>query len=130
QGLGEVRGGFGGGQGGADLAFLGEDRLFGLGGLEGEQIVFEHAEAVEAPGGVGQSLHVLLFEDAAGAQFVFPAGDESAIGGEVFRGQDDALSGEAVAQGVIAGTLLAFRRGGPWRAVHWRDWRRFGVEYS
>ena len=74
---------------------------------EGEEVGFHGAEAVEAPGGVGEGLGEVGFGGALGQVFGVEGLGVFLVGCEVVGGEDDDLAGKAVAEGVYGGTLFA-----------------------
>ena len=89
-------------------AEIGEQRNQGLGvGVFGEQPGFEQRDAIEAPGGVGDFRDELRFGGRGGLVLVAKAAAMGFVGGRVLGGEDGGGGGEAVAQGVERGTLLA-----------------------
>jgi hypothetical protein len=107
QGLGLRFEGRGDGEGLLDLfrsvGELGRD----VDDAQGEEIVFECGDAVDAPGGVGEGLDEMGFDGAAGVVFVAEGVAVGAVGVEVFAGEDDDLAGESVPEGVERRALLS-----------------------
>src|SRR5271165_4043466 len=96
-----------GGAGGSGAIVWRVDLIFEIDGAEGEQGLLHSAEAVETPGAVGDGLDQLALHSGLGLEVVEEAAAEFVVGGAVFGGDDDGLAGEAVAEGVHAGALLA-----------------------
>src|SRR5271165_4743622 len=97
-----------GGTSGGGAVVLGVDLIFEIVGAEGEQGLLHGPEAVETPGAVGDGLDQLALHGGLGLEVVEEVAAEFVVGDAVFGGDDDGLAGETVAQGVEAGTLLAF----------------------
>jgi hypothetical protein len=74
---------------------------------QGEQIVFESRDAVEAPGGVGDSLYEVLFGFGFGLVFEEEPLAVGLVSDQVIGGEDDGLAGESVAESVEGRTLFA-----------------------
>jgi hypothetical protein len=103
--------GVGLGDGGVEFGVVGVLRgMFGL--PEGEDGVFQRAGAVEAPAVLGDGLGEIDFERAYGSQSFTDAVAVFVKSFPVFRGVDDDLAGESVAEGVEGGTLFTFDRTG------------------
>src|SRR5260370_16741913 len=96
EGAGVFTQGFGDGQGGVDFRVFGNNVIGVLGEAQGEEIVFQGRNAVQAPGGVGDGLHELFFDHAFRLQVVEETLGEALVGGEVLGGEDDGVAGEAV----------------------------------
>jgi len=77
------------------------------GGSACEHVGFEERDAVEAPGSVGEFLGELGLGGRSGLVFVEEAAAMVLVGGWVFGGQNRGSGGQAVAQGVERGALLA-----------------------
>src|SRR5260370_8085049 len=82
---------------GVEMVLSGEGEECGLGGRN----------AIESPGGVPERLDKLLLERAFGLELVDETLEMVLVGGLVFGGQDDDVSGEAMAQSVQRLALLA-----------------------
>jgi hypothetical protein len=118
-----VHPGLGLGEGGVELRVTTVRReMFAL--AEGEDGVFQRAGAVEAPAVLGDGLGEVGFGAPSGsrssrmasrARFWRAQRFRCALveGLLVFRGVDDDLAGDAVAEGVERGTLFAFGGTGP-----------------
>jgi hypothetical protein len=86
----------------------GQLRDQGLGaGVLREQFGFEEWDAVEAPGGVGDFMDELSFGGGGGLVLVEKLLDVALVDVRVLGGQDGGAGGEAVAEGVLRGPLLA-----------------------
>src|SRR5580704_6215541 len=85
------------------------DFVFGRdwGGGAGQDFGFEKRDAVEAPGGVGEFGDELGFGGRRGAIFVEEAAAVGFISRAVLRGEDRRIGGQAVAESVAGGALLA-----------------------
>ncbi|HEY6341618.1 MAG TPA: hypothetical protein VIY49_09010 [Bryobacteraceae bacterium] len=106
------------GEGGVEFGLTGIlGDLFAL--AEGEDRVFQGTGAVEAPAVLGDGLGEIELESADGGHSFVDAIAVLLEGLLVFRGVDDDLTGESVAEGVERGTL--FPLGGTWTA------RKLGV---
>ena len=70
--------------------------------------MLERGDAVEPPGGVGESLDELGFGGAFGLVFGGESAEVSVVGVVILVGHDDDVAGESVTEGVECGTLLAF----------------------
>ncbi len=79
---------------------------------QGEDIVFDGFDAVEAPVVVGDAVGELDFEEAFGVEFGEEGGVVLVVGIAVFFGQEGGLAGETVAEAVEAGPGFAGRGGG------------------
>ena len=77
------------------------------GGGAREHFGFEQRDAVEAPGSVDELLDELRFGWGGGLIFVEELAAMFLIGGWVFGGEDGGRGGQAVAEGVLRGTLLS-----------------------
>ena len=75
---------------------------------ESEHSVFEGFDAVDAPLVVSRGLGELSFDRGCRVEAVGIFFGEGEVDGHVFGGQDDDVSGEAVAEGVEAGFAFAF----------------------
>ena len=64
---------------------------------QSQKIVFEGADAVLPPDGIGQGLDQLGFGGAFGVVFGYETLDVLLIGFQVVGGEDDGLAGESVA---------------------------------
>jgi hypothetical protein len=95
------------GEGGVEFRVTGVlRRVFGL--AEGEDGVFQGTGVVEAPAALGDGLGEVGFESAFGGEGFADAVTVFLEGFLVFRGVDDDLASESVAEGVERGTLSAF----------------------
>jgi hypothetical protein len=74
---------------------------------EHEQVVFERGDAVESPGGVGESLDELSLGGAFGLVFGREGAEVGVVGVVILAGHDDDVAGESVTEGVEGGALLA-----------------------
>jgi hypothetical protein len=74
---------------------------------EGEHAFFEGTYAVETPLGIDDGLGALAFREGVGRETGEIFVGEFPVSVEVFGGQNDDAGGEAVAQSVQAGGLLA-----------------------
>ena len=89
------------------LGVFGDDVVLVLGGAEPEQSSLERGDSLQAPGGVGEGLHQLLFEDAFGLELGEEFICEVMISVEILFGQDYRVAGQAVAQRVQRRSLFA-----------------------
>ena len=76
-------------------------------GVLGEQLGFEERDAVEAPGGVGDFVDELSLGGGGGLVLIEKLLDVALVGVGVLGGQDGGAGGEAMAEGVERGALLA-----------------------
>ena len=67
------------------------------GTVQGQEIVFQSADSVLSPDGVGQGLDQLVFSCALGVVLGYETLDVLLIGFEVVRREDDGLAGEPMA---------------------------------
>ena len=67
---------------------------------QGQEIVFQSADAVLSPDGVGEGLDQLVFGWALGVVLGYEASDVLLVGFEVVGREDDGLAGESVAERV------------------------------
>ena len=72
-----------------------------------EQLGLEERDAVETPSGVGDFVDELSFGGGGGDVLIEKLLDVALVGFEVFGGQDGGAGGEAMAEGVERGALLA-----------------------
>ena len=107
EGLGVTAIDGGGGEGGVDFGMAGIDLGFGAEVAESEHAVFNGAHAVETPLGVDDGLGALALGEGLGSEIDEEFVGEAVVSGEVLGGQDDDAGGQAVAQRVQAGGLLA-----------------------
>ena len=70
--------------------------------------MLERGDAVEPPGGVGESLDELGFGGAFGLVLGGESAEVGVVGVVILVGHDDDVAGESVTEGVECGTLLAF----------------------
>ena len=73
----------------------------------GEQLGFEEWDAVEAPRGVGDFVDELSLRGVGGGVLIEKLLDVALVGVGVLGGQDCGARGEAMAEGVERGALLA-----------------------
>src|SRR5580704_218891 len=73
---------------------------------EREHAFFERAGAVQTPLGVAEGFGVLAFDRGFRGEVSHQFFAKGLVDGEVLGGQDDDASGEAVAEGVVAGSFF------------------------
>ena len=98
-----ILGAVGDGEGGigfGEICFGGAVMVLLVDQADGEEIVFDGAEAVEAPSGVGQRLNEVGLGGALGVVLIVEGAGVLEVRDAVFGGQYDDLPGEAMAEGV------------------------------
>ncbi len=103
---------FGGGQGGKCFGMVDIHRIGLFEMAQRKHAVFVRTGAVQAPLDVTEGLGVLAFERGFGGEVGHEVFAEGVVDVQVFGGEDDDASGEAVAGGVVAGDGFAFGRAG------------------
>ena len=73
----------------------------------GEQLGLKEGDAVESPGGVGDFVDQLSFGRSGGGVLIEKLLDVALVGVGVLAGQDGSAGGEAMAEGIERGALLA-----------------------
>jgi len=105
------------GEGSVDLYVIGELATIFV-ETEGEEVVFDRADPIESPAVGGDALGKLGLHGSLGREVFDESFRERVMGGTVFVGHRGDLAGEAVAERVEAGALLAlFRRTGGQKGV-------------
>src|SRR5208283_3494794 len=98
-----------GGAGGGAAVILSVDLGLHFDGAQGEQSLLVGAKTVETPGAIDDGLDELALDSGLGLEIVEEVAGEFVMRLAVIGRDDDGLAGEAVAQSVEAGALLALR---------------------